>query len=90
MDRSSRDGRHVLSELRKCMQTSLALTDEETAAIDRTTTPARLPRWTSLAHLELMLSLERTFGVTFDAEEIVDLASVDAIVRAVERKTSDR
>jgi acyl carrier protein len=42
--------------------------------------------WTSLAHLELILMLERTFDVTFEADEIAQLASVAAIVGALEKR----
>jgi acyl carrier protein len=41
--------------------------------------------WNSLAHVQLVLELERAFDVTFDAEEIAALASVGAIVAALER-----
>jgi acyl carrier protein len=67
------------------MQRVLALRDDEAAAIGPETTPLLVPRWNSLAHVQLMLELERAFGVTFDADEIADLASVGAIVAALER-----
>lgn len=67
------------------MQTVLHLSDEETARIGPETTPLLVPRWDSLAHVQLILELERAFGLTFDAEEIASLASVDAIITKLER-----
>jgi acyl carrier protein len=70
------------------MRTVLKLTDEEAAAIDQDSTPLQLPRWTSLTHVQLVLELERHFGVTFDAEEIAELASTAAMMRALSRRGS--
>ena len=67
------------------MQTVLDLSDEDTARIGPETTPLLVPRWDSLAHVQLILELERTFGLTFDAEEIASLASVGAIIATLER-----
>ena len=39
------------------------------------TTPLALPDWNSLKHVQIVLELERTFGVTFDADTIGRLAS---------------
>jgi len=74
-----------LTGIRRCMQTVLHLSDEETAGIGPETTAVLLPGWNSLAHVQLMLELERAFGVTFDADEIAALASVGAIIAALER-----
>jgi acyl carrier protein len=75
----------LLHEVRGCMQRVLELSDEEAAAIGADTTPLLVRRWTSLTHVQLMLELERTFDVTFEADEIAALASVGAIVGALER-----
>lgn len=78
----------VLAGIRSCMQAALKLNDADTAAITLDTTPVQLPGWTSMAHLELMLALENRFGVTFEAEEIAELASVAAILGALSRERS--
>jgi acyl carrier protein len=41
--------------------------------------PANVPGWDSLGHLELMLELENAFGVQVSTEEIPELASLEAI-----------
>lgn len=76
----------ALAGVRACMQSALKLSDGAAAAIGPDTTAAQLPGWTSMAHLELVLALERQFGVIFEAEEIAELASVKAIVDALEKE----
>lgn len=78
MSTTSKDA--VLSKVRGLMQPALKLDAREAAAINIETTPATIAGWTSMAHLELILAIEREFGVTFEAEEIAQLASVSAIV----------
>lgn len=75
--------RELLSGIRSSMQSALKLSDADAAAIDLATTPEQLPGWTSMAHLELVLALERQFDLMFEAEEIAELASVKAIVAAL-------
>jgi acyl carrier protein len=74
-----------LERVRACMQSVMQLTADEAAAIDLGSTPLQVPQWTSLAHLRLILEIERTSGLVFEAEEIAALASVAAIVEALER-----
>ena len=70
------------------MQAILKLSDEEASAIRLETTPLDVRGWTSLAHVQLILELEKVFDTTFDADEIAALASVDAIAGALERRQS--
>jgi len=42
-------------------------------------TSDQLEEWDSLHHLELMLELELSFGVTISSEAMPDLLSIDAI-----------
>lgn len=84
-DKVSSNPSALLHDVRACMQRILELSAEEAAAIDANTTPLLVPRWTSLTHVQLILELEQTFGVVFEAEEIAALASVGAIIHALER-----
>lgn len=68
-----------LSLIRRCMQQALRLSDEQAACITGDSTPLDFPQWTSAAHLELLLSIERETGVMFEAAELGALASVEAI-----------
>lgn len=42
--------------------------------------------WDSLAHMELIVSLECRFGLSLSADEIVELLSVEKIQRLLESK----
>ncbi len=75
-----------LARIRSCMQAALKLSDAQAAAVDFETTPLQVPQWNSLGHVQLIMELEKQFGVTFDADEIATLASVAAIAAALERK----
>ena len=76
----------LLPRIRRCLQSALKLSDSDTAAVGLDTTPVSVPEWNSLGHLELILTLERNFDVTFEAGEIMELASVAAIVRVLEER----
>ena len=67
------------------MQTVLHLSDEDAARIGPESTPLVVSNWNSLAHVQIILELERAFGVMFDADEIASLASVGAMMAALER-----
>jgi acyl carrier protein len=67
------------------MQTVLQLSDADAARIGPDTTPLQVAGWNSLAHVQIILELERTFDVMFDADEIAALASVQAIIAALAR-----
>ena len=49
-------------------------------------TAADVPGWTSVAHLSLILELEKTFGVQFPNSEIASLGSVTAITTSLAAK----
>lgn len=46
----------------------LVLTDETTAR--------DIPKWDSLAHINLMFSIEQAFGVRFKGNELADMKSI--------------
>lgn len=62
--------------------------DVQADEISANTSPETLEAWDSINHLSLVLALEQIFAVSFDLEEIPELTSVDAMVRAVERQAS--
>jgi acyl carrier protein len=44
------------------------------------------PGWDSLKHVELLFAIEGALGVQFDADELGDLDSFEALVRSAERR----
>jgi acyl carrier protein len=79
------------------MTTSNALSDKVQAVladslrVDRSdvgpqTEFGDLPQWDSMGHMEVMVSLEKEFGVEVTAETITDLVSVEAICTYIEAR----
>ena len=75
-----------LERVRAAMRTTLKLSENDAAAITRESTPVSVSGWTSLAHVQLILELEQTFDVMFEGDEIASLASVAAILDALDRR----
>jgi acyl carrier protein len=44
------------------------------------------PRWTSMKHVELVIGLEREFGIRLDGADATDMADVPSIVERVQAK----
>jgi len=77
-------GMNVFDHVRKSLSLALDLDPAEVEQIEKTTTAADLDKWDSLSHLRLILELESCFGITFDDEQIGQLASVGRIMQVVE------
>ncbi|MBC22961.1 MAG: acyl carrier protein [Phycisphaerae bacterium] len=48
------------------------------------TSPETVEAWESMSHLNLVMSLESRFGVSFDPDDIPELVTVDAIVAKID------
>lgn len=59
---------------------SIVLTDQ--------TTPADIPGWDSLAHVNLMFSIEQEFRIQFDDQEFVGFSNVGDLKRLLDKKES--
>jgi acyl carrier protein len=44
------------------------------------------PKWDSLAHVEIVFTLEDAFGITFDESEIIEMTDSEVLKSLVERK----
>jgi acyl carrier protein len=58
----------------------------ETQEVTLETAPAQIPAWDSIGHLSLTSNLERTFGISLDVDEVMEMENVAAIVRIIQRK----
>ncbi len=83
---SARMSQPIFERIRTCMAGALKLDEAAAASISESATAADVPGWTSVAHLSLVLELEKTFGVQFANNEIAALGSVAAISDALARK----
>lgn len=45
-------------------------------------------KWDSLAHMNLMLAMEEKFGIEFEDVEIVEIASLSALIESIRKKCS--
>ena len=45
-----------------------------------------LPQWDSMGHMEVMVALEKEYGVQITAESITELVSIALIVAHIEQK----
>ena len=44
------------------------------------------PEWDSLSHMEVVVALDETFGISFTLDEIVEMNSVARIMKALKEK----
>ena len=59
------------------------ITHNDVAAVTSQSNSQNLDGWDSVAQINIIVSVEEEFGVTFEAEEIHTLDSVEKIVNAV-------
>ena len=60
--------------------------DDEQLTVGDTTTAVDVEGWDSLAHVNLIVAVERAFGVSFTTKEISGLGNVGDFVRLIETK----
>ena len=60
--------------------------DDDSLAIDATTTAQDVDGWDSLAHIRLGVSIEKAFSLRFSAAEISELQNVGDMVALIVKK----
>lgn len=78
--------KQVFGLVGQCLKVALELDQAEVQRIERNMTAADLDKWDSLGHLKLIMELEKCFGIEFDDDQIVELASVEMIMQVVEKE----
>ena len=63
-------------KLRQIVANVLGVSPDE---IQKSSSPREFPQWDSAAHIDIVLSLEAEYGVSFRAEEMMDALSVGAL-----------
>ncbi|MEO1008905.1 MAG: acyl carrier protein [Planctomycetota bacterium] len=71
----------VLSQTRRIIADTLGADD-----IAADASPDSVEAWDSFAHLNIVMALEQSFGVSFDPEEVGELLSPQAFADRVEAK----
>lgn len=77
-------GTLTLAGVRACFMQALKLSEEDAARIDERTSAADMRAWDSLGHVQLILALEARFSVQFADEDIINLVSVEAILKSLD------
>jgi acyl carrier protein len=73
----------VLARVQKAFESAFHV-DPQTVTID--STPGDIPAWDSMGHVELVSSLERAFGLSFDVDDLMGMENVKEICRIVQSK----
>ena len=60
--------------------------DDNSLAIDATTTAQDVDGWDSLAHIRLVVSIEKAFSLRFSAAEISELQNVGDMAALIVKK----
>lgn len=71
----------LLPRVQSAFQRAFDLDDPRSVTLD--TQPGDVPKWDSLGHAALALSLEREFDIRFDVDELMALENVRQIIRIV-------
>lgn len=58
----------------------------DAAKITEATIPDDVKKWDSLGHMTLVAALEENFGLEFEVEEIMEMATVAAILEILKNK----
>ena len=61
--------------------------DDPTLVVEDGTTASDVPDWDSLAHVSLVVAVEREFGIRFTAAEVSGLSCVGDLRKAIQGKT---
>jgi acyl carrier protein len=73
----------LLTKVQAAFKSAFAI-DPRTITLD--TSPDDVPAWDSMGHVTLASSLERTFGLSFDVDDLMEMENVREICRVVQSK----
>ena len=63
--------------------------DDETLVVESTTKAEDIDEWDSLAHIRLVVSIEKSFGLNFTTEEIAELSDVGDMAQLIIKKQAN-
>ena len=71
------------AELRSILADTLGIPEADLAEAASTET---IPEWDSVAHINIVLSLEACYGLSFTPDEILSLGSMKEILRVLHQR----
>jgi len=77
------DNKTIINELTSIFHNVFG---DDDLVIDENTTSQDVEGWDSLAHIRLIVSIERAFNIRFAASEVSDLANVGALAHLIMKK----
>jgi acyl carrier protein len=77
------DSDYVLNQVREAFKSAFEI-DPSLVTLD--TSASDIPGWDSVGHLSLASSLEQTFGISLDVDELIEMENVHEIVRIISAK----
>jgi len=63
--------------------------DDDNLTITQATTAKDVEGWDSLAHIRLVVSIEKSFGLRFTADEISNLENIGALAELILKKQAN-
>jgi acyl carrier protein len=73
----------LLTKVQTAFQSAFHV-DPQTITIE--TSPEDVPAWDSMGHVTLASNLERTFGLSLDVDDLMEMENVREICRILESK----
>jgi len=73
----------LLSKVQSAFESAFHI-DPRTITLE--TSPDNVPAWDSMGHVTLASSLEKTFGLTFDVDDLMEMENVERICQVVQSK----
>ena len=78
-----------MSDIRKrCIDAFVNVMEMDSGEINEDTNPENLRQWDSLAHVQLLVLLEKEFSIEINPEEGMDLESFKMVCEFVNKKLS--
>ena len=81
-----KDSGQILGKVRESFQTTFDINPD---LVTMETQSSDIPGWDSVGHLSLASSLEQTFGISLDVDDLMEMEGVRQIVRVIETKLAD-
>ena len=59
---------------------------DDRLTVSETTSPTDIEEWDSLAHVNLLASVENEFGIRFTADDLASIATVGTMLRVLSKR----
>ncbi len=76
----------ILSELQPIFDDIFG---DESVTLTPETTSDDVATWDSVAHVSLIVGVEKQFDIMFDPDEIMEMENVGALIEAIQTKTAN-